>query len=129
MPESAPAVRPRWYKPLTGVAIAASVALAVVVTVPALQSPSGDPVLADNRSPTAAVASSRVFPATAGGAVGGPGMSMAATGETTLAPVAGEPLNAKRLDRYLLRHTEQAALNNGHGMMSFARVASFDIEE
>lgn len=32
----------------------------------------------------------------------------------------------KRLDKFILRHTERAALNNGQGMISYARVASFD---
>ena len=33
-----------------------------------------------------------------------------------------------RLQKYMLRHTESAALNNGQGMISFARVASFELE-
>ncbi|MFT5693297.1 MAG: sigma-E factor negative regulatory protein RseA [Oceanicoccus sp.] len=32
----------------------------------------------------------------------------------------------KRLDKFILRHTERAALNDGQGMISYARVASFD---
>jgi len=30
----------------------------------------------------------------------------------------------KRLERYMLRHTERAALNNGQGMISYARIVS-----
>lgn len=117
----------RWLQPVAGFAVAASVAAAVVMTSAGLAPANsglqtGQPEML-----------SRVFPAT-GGVNPGPG-SQSVNAATTAAPgifpgrdaLADEEAR-KRLDQYILRHTENAALNNGQGMISFARVASFEFE-
>jgi sigma-E factor negative regulatory protein RseA len=54
----------------------------------------------------------------------------ATPGFRTSQPVADYNAIARdRLRRYLLPHTEEAALNAPQGMMPFARVASFEVEE
>jgi sigma-E factor negative regulatory protein RseA len=40
-----------------------------------------------------------------------------------------DQLARQRLQRYILPHAEQAALNAPQGMMPYARVASFQTEE
>ncbi len=129
-----------WYKPVVGFAVAASVAFAVVLgvqnssqTIPGLQDPiNSSTVVASN------AATSRVYPVT--------GSSLQAStnnGQASAAPhfqsrelpgniaagtVAADLEAQQRLEKFMLRHTERAALNNGQGMISFARVASFETE-
>jgi len=49
-------------------------------------------------------------------------------------PVAGSPnlydkLAQQRLQRYMLSHTEEVSLNAPQGMMPYARVATFEVED
>ncbi|MEE8059500.1 MAG: RseA family anti-sigma factor [Pseudomonadales bacterium] len=119
-----------WLKPVVGFAVAASVTMVVVVgmqsfnqTNPGLSAPvSGQPALA-----------SRVYPAQGTSLQASEGVGGFVTYRSTELPgdIASSRAVAdleaqKRLDKYILRHTEQAALNNGQGMISFARVASFE---
>lgn len=122
-PLSTPVSAGGWKKPVASVAIAASVALAVFIAAPALQQQpaSSQPVLtAQNSNPLP----NRAFPVAATSATSG--TQPASVQQTVSSPVRS--VNNPQLEQYFLRHTEQAALNNGHGMMSFARVARFDIE-
>ncbi len=55
------------------------------------------------------------------------------SGETVEQRLVSNPVDAveleqaqRKLQEYVLQHTENAALNTGRGMMPFARVASFD---
>ncbi len=129
-----------WFKPLAGFAVAASVAAGVVVM--GIQPQESLSPGLENGSPVTeqpAVAS-RVYPVPLQGPVGAQG-SMQASGSvvgdaSVVALPAGSAANLQqadaeaqqRLEQYLLRHTERAALNNGQGLMSFARVAGFDPE-
>lgn len=123
-----------WIRPAAGFAVAASVAAAVVVGVQDLAQPITGVAPAER---VATVASSRVYPLD--------GVSLQASSGTAPAKVVeyspqalpgavaasqqqAEANARKRFDAYLLRHTQQAALNNGQGMISFARVASFDTD-
>ena len=48
----------------------------------------------------------------------------------TPAPVADyNKMARQRLQRYMLSHTEEASLNAPHGMMPYARVATFQVED
>ncbi|MGK0440371.1 MAG: sigma-E factor negative regulatory protein RseA [Pseudohongiellaceae bacterium] len=118
-----------WLKPVAGFAVAASVAVAVVLgtqTLTATQTGiTGNP----------AVASSRVYPATVSGRSLG-SVNVSATISNASAPgtglsravLMGDLAAEQRLNRYMLQHTEQSSLNNGQGMINFARVASFEVE-
>lgn len=125
-----------WYKPVAGFAVAASVAAAVVIGV---QGNGEQQMLNPVAQSPATLASSRVYPQAAGSLQASTGSVPVpvAQGEFSApqlpgAVVASQKLSdmeaRKRFDKYLLRHTQQAALNNGQGMISFARVASFENE-
>jgi sigma-E factor negative regulatory protein RseA len=119
--------RPRWLQPVAGFAVAASVAAAVVMTAGNL-----NPVNSglDAGQPDML---SRVFPTTGGLVVSAGGDQARLSPAATPMVLPGVDAQAdedarQRLEQYILRHTESAALNNGQGMISFARVASFDAE-
>ena len=147
-----------WWRPAAGFAVAASVAAGMVFSVQTVNLANGVPGIeapAGESSQSVALAASqpsltsgRVFPVTGGGV-----QVASSTLQPTLAPTyrAVQPLAEqaavseadkamqasraaadleirKKLNSYMLRHTEQAALNNGQGMISFARVASFEEE-
>lgn len=122
-----------WLKPAAGFAVAASVAMAVVVGVQGVQQTS--PGISAPPTAQAQVAS-RVYPVVGNSlrAADGNNQQLNRYANVTLpdgfaARQAAADLEAqRRLDQYMLRHTEKAALNNSQGMMSFARVASFEAE-
>ena len=119
--------RPKWLQPVAGFAVAASVAAAVVMTAGNLN-PANSGM--DLRQPDTL---SRVFPTTSGLAVGAGGEQTRFIPASTAMVLPGVDAQAdedarQRLEQYILQHTESAALNNGQGMISFARVASFDAE-
>lgn len=92
---------------MSSVAVAASVTLAVLIGVRFYADVNDVPVVANHSSAPAAVVAST----------------------PNLAPeVDVEQLEhgQRMLQEYLLRHTEHAALNQGRGMMPFARVATFE---
>jgi sigma-E factor negative regulatory protein RseA len=122
-----------WWRPMAGFAVAASVAMAVVVGVQTLDTnvtpgfSSGLPIAGQ------ATTTSRVYPV-AGASMQASGGSGSAVryqpvelpGDIAASRAAADLEARDRLEKYMLRHTEHAALNNGQGMISFARVASFD---
>ncbi|MDB4470813.1 sigma-E factor negative regulatory protein [Deltaproteobacteria bacterium] len=119
--------RPKWLQPVAGFAVAASVAAAVVMTVGNLNP--GNSGLGAAQPDML----SRVFPATGGLAVSAGDNRANVRPAMTPMVLPGGDAQAdedarKRLDQYILRHTESAALNNGQGMISYARVANFDVE-
>lgn len=129
-----------WWRPAAGFAVAASVAMAVVVGVQSL-SPGlsiSDPSMlsaantAQNGQQT--ISTSRVYPVSGASMQASGNGKIARYGVTELpgdiaASRAAADLEAKkRLEKFMLRHTESAALNNGQGVISFARVASFESE-
>jgi sigma-E factor negative regulatory protein RseA len=120
-----------WLKPVAGLAVAASVAVAVVLGTQTLTSTQsgfsgGDAVIAS---------SSRVYPASISNSGLG-SVNVNATFSNASAPgtglskavLMGDLAAEQRLNRYMLQHTEQSSLNNGQGMINFARVASFEVE-
>ncbi len=120
-----------WWKPAAGFAVAASVAVAVVFTVqtndPANPGFNTTPAVASAQPST----SNRVYPVQAASmqasSTGTVSVSSAELPGDIAASKAAADLEAqKRLEKYILRHTERAALNNGQGVISFARVASFE---
>lgn len=127
----------RWLRPLGGTAVAASVALAVVFgggafdTGGPLPSPEGSTL-----ETAAAPTGSRVYPvgggASARGSVpviaGVEGNWPRASGAGEAAPPAVDEEAQRQLQRYLLRHTERAAVKTGQGLLSFARVSHIEPE-
>jgi sigma-E factor negative regulatory protein RseA len=131
---AASAVHSQWWRPIAGFAVAASVAVAVVVGVQSTQQiPSG----LENGVPAvqAGLASSRVYPVQGSSLQAAEGSGGMITYRETELPggLAASKAEAdqaaqERLDKYILRHTERAALNNSQGVISFARVANFETE-
>lgn len=124
----------RWWRPLASVAVAASVATIVAIGARSF-GPESDKV-AGNSAVLAQVSSAansvnRVFPVQAGPAVGNVAVSAQLnTPFYSAQPVALDPdqLAQQRLQQYLLRHTERASLNNGQGVISFAKVSQLNAE-
>lgn len=123
-----------WWRPVTSFAVAASVAAAVVVGIRGANPL--DPLQQVGPAVEQSVAVNRVYlpqnaPAFTGQNRAGGGVvvnSVASTngpGGLAASRAAADLEAQKRLDQYLLRHTERAALNNGQGIISYARVASF----
>lgn len=130
---SRPSIAAQWWRPVAGFAVAASVAMAVVVGVQSTKQ------LAPGFNPEAGaapvVAASKVYPVQGASLQAAEGNGGVVTYRATELPGglatsrAEADLEAqKRLDKYILRHTERAALNNSQGVISFARVASFESE-
>jgi sigma-E factor negative regulatory protein RseA len=129
--EAPPAIRPvgrwrRFSRPLASFAVAASVCAAVLLSVQVVDGPGGGAggvpaVVSTDR------AGSGVVNPLEGAAVRA---DFSASGVTPSRPAADYDAIARdRLRRYLLPHTEEAALNAPQGMMPFARVASFETED
>ncbi len=118
----------KYMQALASFTVAASVAAVVVFT-------AGDLGTANPASPASQPETlSRVFPASAGVTVSaGSSVASASPSANAVRSLPGADARAneearKRLDRYMLRHTESAALNNGQGMISYARLANFNVE-
>ncbi|MGK0499122.1 MAG: sigma-E factor negative regulatory protein RseA [Oceanicoccus sp.] len=125
-----------WWRPMASFAVAASVTIAVVVGVQSVEQPLPglNPDQLQSQLQNTPQVASRVYPVA--------GSSMQASGNggvinyrnTTLpGNLAASRAEAdeeaqQRLEQFMLRHTERAALNNGQGMISFARIASFEEE-
>lgn len=115
----------RFSRPLASFAVAASVFAVVLVGSQFVGEGAGqaDPVAADRTSPTGMVN-------TLGGAAVRAGYATPPV--QRMAPAPASDYNAiarERLQRYMLQHTEEAALNAPQGMMPYARVATFRVEE
>lgn len=118
---------PRWWRPLASVAVAASVAAAVVIGTRGFEAQSGGDLAEQSPLPAAG----RVYPAQAAPALGNVAVSAQLSDLPASAPalpLTPDELAQRRLQHYLLRHTERAALNNGQGLISFARVSQLDSE-
>ena len=122
----------RWWQPLASVAVAASVATVVVVGMRGLNSLSGDTA---GPQPQFAVSAAGVFPAFSeplslpvSSVAVGAAMGMSPGGARTVA-LDPDQFAQGRLQQYLLRHTERAALNNGQGVISFSKVSELSNEQ
>lgn len=134
-PEPAQTEKREWLKPAGGFAVAASVALTVVFGVRAFNTTSAPDSVFESSN---AVASKVYAPDNRAVAVGfGSGVAQPATASASF-PVqvaapstlqANDAETQQRLEEYLMRHTENAALNNGQGIVSFARMVNFTTSE
>ena len=122
-----------WWRPMAGFAVAASVAMAVIVGVQTLETNATSELASGFPVASKAPMTSRVYPVAGASMQASGGASNAVRYQSSELPGdiaasrAAADLEARhRLERYMLRHTERAVLNNGQGMISFARVASFD---
>ncbi|GGY45240.1 sigma factor AlgU negative regulatory protein [Bacterioplanes sanyensis] len=112
----------QWQQWLTGGAVAASVTLAVLLGV-RLESESAQPIPVAH-SPAAVPSQSQLTAQP---------VMLPAQPERQLVAQESQPVGSdialpeaqRKLQQYVLQHTENAALNTGRGMMPFARVASF----
>ena len=138
LPEAGEAskVSPSWLKPFAGFAVAASVTLAVVLGAQLLNPAQTGLIPGNSSMGGATVAASRVYPASISNvSLGGVAVG-AQLGEGSPLPVPGlsrqvlkgDMAAEQQLDKYLLLHTEQAAFNNGQGMINFARVSGFEVK-
>lgn len=135
---AASAPTPRWARPLGGVAVAASVALAVVFGGGALERLPGAVPGAGSAemAGTGNTTSGRVYPTS--GAVSAQGSLPVIAGFPGDWPRSGASVAVeapdmneeaqRRLQQYLLRHTERAAANTGQGVLTFARITQIDAE-
>lgn len=124
---STPSLTARWWRPVASFAVAASVATVVAVGARHFNSDiDGGAAVAQTSTPATAT-SGRVFVAPVQQAVGNVAVS-ATLNDSPLQQTALDPdqLAQQRLQQYLLQHSERAALNNGQGVITFARVSQLD---
>lgn len=121
-----------WWKSLGGLAVAASVAAVVVVGGQGLQVNEQPAAVETVDSGTGA---GRVYPASGQAVSGSRSGQVAVSAEFPASGVQRAAANVdadreaeRRLHKYLLQHTERAALNNGQGMINFARVPEIEGE-
>ncbi len=122
---------PRWWRPVASVAVAASVAAVVAVGVRSFDGGGFNGNGAEMPLQVASGAATKVFPATSASGVANVAVSaQVAPGAAVMRPVAldADELARQQLDRYMLRHTERAALSGNQGVVGFARVTRFDSE-
>ncbi|MFT3930086.1 MAG: sigma-E factor negative regulatory protein [Spongiibacteraceae bacterium] len=127
--ESLPAVAgSRWWRPFASVAVAASVAAVVVVGARGLNSNGNDAAVAQSN-----ISAAGVFPV---GSFSSPVSNVAVGAAMMSSPAFAQPaaldpdqFARQRLQQYLLRHTERAALNNGQGVISFSKVSELGDEQ
>lgn len=120
---------PRWWRPVASVAVAASMAAVVVVGVRGFGE--GDQAPAQVAVMESSPAVGKVFPATSSSrVVGNVAVGAQFTGQPGVQAVSLSPdeIAREQLERYMLRHTERAALSNGQGLISFARVTRLETE-
>lgn len=111
-----------WRQALSGFAVAASVAAVVVFAGSERMLGGGVNMVAG--ASDAAVTSGRVYPAQMSPAArGGVAVSAAAGAAPNMSPAVKSEAD-KRFEMLLRKHTERASLNNGQGVVSYARVVS-----
>jgi len=119
-----------WLKPISGFAIAASVAAAVVVGVRGYENASPG-LLPQDIAQTQQIASSRAYPVGAGSFTASTGAKQP-QGQFGILPSPSQTLlkqqSDQRMEKYLLRHTQQLSASQTQGVIPFARVASFEAE-
>ena len=122
----------RWWRPLASVAVAASVATVVVIGARSFNANSDSAAVAQTQP---SFTSNRNYPSIS------PAVNAQVAGNVPVSaqfndlipangvqPVALDPdqLAQQRLQQYLLRHSERAALNNGQGVINFAKVSQLN---
>lgn len=109
------------FKPLTGLAVAASVIAVVFFGVQALnnpQSPATGLVAANGHSPVVNKGSAVLLAADIRGQAGMPSANQK----------AAERLRKQRMQTFMQLHAQQASVNSSQGMLQLARVARHEIE-
>ena len=132
--EAQPAVAAgsRWWRPLASVAVAASVATVVVIGARGFNATSDSSAVAQTQpafnSNRNFAAPSPLINAPVAGNVPVSAQFNALVPANGVQQVALDPdqLAQQRLQQYLLRHTERAALNNGQGVINFAKVSQLN---
>jgi sigma-E factor negative regulatory protein RseA len=114
----------RWWRPVASVAVAASMAAVVVVGVRGFGGDQAAPQMAAAESLT--TGSGKVYPTPVNARV--VGAQLGGAGEVQPVSLSPDEIAREQLDRYMLRHTERAALSNGQGLISFARVNKLEAE-
>ena len=119
-----------WLKPLSGFAVAASVAAAVVVGVRGYENASPG-LLPQDVTQTQQIASSRAYPVGAGSFTASTGAKQPGA-QFNVLPSPSQTLlkqqSDQRMEKYLLRHAQQLSTSQAQGVIPFARVASFEAE-
>lgn len=114
---AAHARRAAWWKPVAGLAVAASVALVAVLSVTSLRT-------GDNTAQVPTLASTQSPPA---------GTATASLASVTEAPSDRwdrlDPHIDKRLSGYLVNHNEYAASRGVQGVMPYVRIVGYDTGE
>lgn len=108
-PKSAAVIGLGWRQQLTGLAVAASVAVVTIVGVQQLQTPTpgvATPLVADVELP--AVAPS-IAPA-------------------EIVPVAARPLSEQKVNEYMMNHAEFATTGGAKGMLPYVRIVGYKAE-
>lgn len=113
-----------WRSPLQGIAVAASVAAVVVFGARGIDGLTPQAQLA---SSTASV--SRLYPSSGQAEVGSVTANADLDSRVPLFSTSDAISERERFEYYLQRHTERAALNNGQGMMSYARVVGHEVQQ
>lgn len=127
--EALPAVAgSRWWRPLASMAVAASVAAVVVVSARGLNSSNSDAAVAQSN-----VSAAGMFPV---GSFSSPVSNVAVGAAMMSSPAFAQPaaldpdqFARQRLQQYLLRHTERAAMNNGQGVISFSKISELSDDQ
>jgi sigma-E factor negative regulatory protein RseA len=127
-PETVPlkSTKSSWLKPLSGLAVAASVAVVTVVGIGSWQQ-AGQALQGEVQNlsnlqaqvPVAAGNYSQVV------SFGGNGVPLTVAGST---PVETSEQARQRLEAYLMKHAERRTVSNAQGMMPMARVVSYQVE-
>ncbi len=139
--------RPQWLRPLGRVAVAASVAVAVVFGANMLDTSTPDevrptsPVLAqqngggidtttsaDNLNVVRRAVPENGVTYVSDGAAAGNYTAAANETSMTLSARQLQQVRQQRMRRYLMYHLEHASLNNNSGMLPFARVSNLETE-
>lgn len=110
-----------WRKSLGGVAVAATVAAVVVLGGQPLRSGDEQAVIADAAKGRVYPPSTLTAPAVSDGTV-----SADFSGISPASAIDPDREAERQLEKLLLQHTERAAVNNGQGVISFARVPAVE---
>lgn len=118
-----------WRKPLAGFAVAASVAALVVFGLGGNSGQPSAPLVAGGQAPVAAQEGGRVYLASPQASTGAVTASVSsAPGSVPRYQHVDDQQSRERFERFLQQHTERAALNNGQGMVTYARLVSHEAE-
>jgi sigma-E factor negative regulatory protein RseA len=123
------AVGSRWWRPLASVAVAASVAAVVVVGARGLNGTNSDAAVAQSNVSAAGVVPVANFSSPVSNVAVGAAMMPPSSSYAQPASLDPDQFAQQRLQQYLLRHTERAALNSSQGVINFSKVSELSNEK